>query len=78
MFNHLDWSGWFRPEGTFDLAGWYRRELENNPGRTVPLVGYPYVERNRRAIADLSEDAALDVSWHHRWQIWWLRPGGSL
>jgi len=78
MFNHHDWSRWLRTEGTFDLAGWYQEEMDNNPGQTVPLVGYPYVERNRRAVADLLVDAALDVSGDHRWQIWWLRPGGSL
>jgi hypothetical protein len=78
IFNHRDWSQWFQPERTFDLVGWYQQEMDNNPGHTVPLVGYPYVERNRRAIADMLEDAALDVSGDHRWQIWWLRPGGSL
>jgi hypothetical protein len=78
MFNHRDWSQWSRPDGTFDLAGWYQQEMDSNSGDTVPLVGYPYVERNRRAIADLLEDAPLDLRGDHRWQTWWLRPGGSL
>jgi hypothetical protein len=78
IFNDRNCSQWIRPEGTFDLAGWYRHEVNSSSERTVPLVGYPYVERNRKAIADLLENAALDVSGDHRWQAWWLRPGGSL
>jgi hypothetical protein len=78
MFNHRDWPQWLRQEGTFDLAGWYQQEMNTNQGHTVPLVGYPYVERNRRAIADLLEDAPLDFNGDNRWQTLWLRPGGSL
>lgn len=77
MFNDRDWSQWSRPGDNFDLQGWYQQEIHNNPGHTVPLVGYPYVERNRKAIADLLAEASLDVSGDHRWQTWWLRPGGS-
>ncbi|WP_157281099.1 hypothetical protein [Pelomonas sp. Root1237] len=78
MFNHRDWLQWFRSEGHFDLAGWFQQEMNGGSADTVPLVGYPYVERNRRAIAELLEDAPLDFSGDHRWQTWWLRPGGSL
>lgn len=78
MFNHRDWSKWFRPEGHFDLADWFQQEMNSCLAETVPLVGYPYVERNRRAIAELLEDAPMDFSGDHRWQTWWLRPGGSL
>ncbi len=78
MFNHCDLRQWLSQEGKFDLAGWYQHEINTNQGHTVPLVGYPYVERNRRAIADLLEDAPLDFNGDNRWQTLWLRPGGSL
>ena len=78
MFKHRDWSQWFSPQGHFDLAGWFQQDMNSRLGRTVPLVGYPYVERNRLAIAELLDDAPLDFSGDHRWQTWWLRPGGSL
>lgn len=77
MFNHRDWSQWFRPDGHFDLASWFQQEMNSSLAGTVPLVGYPYVERNRRAITELLEDAPLDFSGDQRWQVWWLRPGGS-
>lgn len=78
MFNHRDWSQWFKPQGHFDLARWFQQEMNSVLAGTIPLVGYPYVERNRIAIAELLEDAPLDFSGDHRWQTWWLRPGGSL
>jgi hypothetical protein len=78
MFNHREWSQWFRSDGAFDLAGWYQSELREGSEHGVPLVGYPYVERNRRSIANLLEAAPLDMSGDHRWQACWLRPGGSL
>lgn len=78
MFDHCNWSQWFSPGGYFDLGGWYQHEMRASTERTVPLVGYPYVERNRRSIANLLESASLDVSGDNRWQAWWLRPGGSL
>jgi hypothetical protein len=78
MFNDRSWSQWFRPEETFDLASWFQQEMNSRPADTVPLVGYPYVERNRRAIAELLDEAPLDFGGDHRWQTWWLRPGGSL
>jgi len=77
MFNHRDWSQWFRPDGHFDLARWFQQEMNGSSVGTVPLVGYPYVERNRRAITSLLEDTPLDLGGDHRWQTWWLRPGGS-
>jgi hypothetical protein len=39
MFNHRDWSQWFRPEGHFDLASWFQLEMNSSPAGTVPLVG---------------------------------------
>jgi len=78
IFDHCNWSQWFSPDGGFDLGGWYQHEMRASTERTLPLVGYPYVERNRRSIASLLEAASLDVSGDHRWQAWWLRPGGSL
>jgi len=78
MFDHCNWSQWFSPDGDFDLGGWYQHEMRASMEHTVPLVGYPYVERNRRVIANLLESASLDVGGDHRWQAWWLRPGGSL
>lgn len=78
MFNDRSWSQWFRLEETFDLASWFQQEMNSRTTDTVPIVGYPYVDRNRRAIAELLEDAPLDFSGDHRWQTLWLRPGGSL
>lgn len=78
MFDHCSWSQWFSPDRVFDLGGWYQHEMRANMEHTVPLVGYPYVERNRRSIANLLESASLDVGGDDRWQAWWLRPGGSL
>lgn len=78
MFDHCNWSQWFSPDRDFDLGGWYQHEMHAGMEHTVPLVGYPYVERNRRSIANLLESASLDVGGDHRWQAWWLRPGGSL
>lgn len=78
MFNHRDWSQWLGAKAHFDLAAWFQQEMNHNTSGTVPLVGYPYVERNRRAITELLEDVELDTSADHCWQTWWLRPGGSL
>lgn len=78
MFSQRDCARWLGPQGTFDLAAWYQDEMGAGLAHTVPLVGYPYVERNRRAVADLLEDAPLDVNGDQRWQAWWLRPGGSM
>ncbi len=78
MFDHCNWSQWFSPDRIFDLGGWYQHEMHASMEHTVPLVGYPYVERNRRSIANLLESASLDVGGDDRWQAWWLRPGGSL
>lgn len=78
MFSQRDCARWLAPQGTFDLAAWYQAEIGAGLGHTVPLVGYPYVERNRRAVADLLEGAPLDVNGDQRWQVWWLRPGGSM
>lgn len=78
MFDHCNWSQWFSPHGNFDLGSWYQHEMRTSSERTVPLVGYPYVERNRRSITNLLDSASLDIGGDHRWQAWWLRPGGSL
>lgn len=78
MFDHCNWSQWFSLDGDFNLSGWYQHEIHASTERTVPLVGYPYVERNRRTIVNLLESATLEVGGDHRWQAWWLRPGGSL
>lgn len=78
MFNQCNWAQWFRPEGHFDLASWFQQEMSGGSANTVPLVGYPYVERNRRTIASLLEDVHLDVTADSRLQTLWLRPGGSL
>lgn len=78
MFNQRYWSQWFKSQGHFDLAGWFQQEMNSSLAGTVPLVGYPYVERNRLAITELLEYAPLDISGDHRWQTWWLRPRGSL
>lgn len=78
MFDHCNWSQWFSPEGNFDLESWYRHELRTSSEHIVPLVGYPYVERNRRSITSLLDSATLDTSGNQRWQTCWLRPGGAL
>ncbi|WP_343726954.1 hypothetical protein [Burkholderia seminalis] len=67
---------WTREDATFDLAGWYAHELRSAEV-AAPLVGYPYVERNRKAIAKLLDEAKLDVGEDGRSELWWLRPGGS-
>lgn len=78
MFDHCNWGRWFGADGNFDLGGWYQHEMQASSERIVPLVGYPYVERNRRSIANLLDSALLDTGGDLRWQAWWLRPGGSL
>lgn len=78
MFNHCNWSQWFSPDGNFDLSRWYQHEIRSSSESIVPLVGYPYVERNRRSITNLLDSASLNTGGDHRWQAWWLRPGGSL
>jgi hypothetical protein len=77
MFGQIDWARWFRPDGSFDLMGWFDQETRSSPEHTVPLLGYPYVERNRKEIASLLEAARLDAAGDSRWQLCWLRPGGS-
>jgi hypothetical protein len=78
MFDHCNWSQWFSPDGNFDLGSWYQHEMRASSDGIIPLVGYPYVERNRRSITNLLDSASLDIGGDHRWQACWLRPGGSL
>ena len=78
MFNQCDWAQWIKPQGHFDLASWLHHQMKSCLAGTLPLVGYPYVERNRSAIAGLLQDAQLDLGGDHLWQTWWLRPRGSL
>ncbi|WP_455154038.1 hypothetical protein [Cupriavidus campinensis] len=68
---------WTRADATFDLVGWYSHELRSGVEITAPLVGHPYVERNRRLITSLLNEAKLDVDGEDRWDLWWLRPGGA-
>jgi len=77
MFSHVDWKRWMKPDGNFDLMGWLEHETRSGAEHTVPLLGYPYVERNRKEIASLLEIARFDTSGDDRWQVCWLRPGGS-
>ncbi|MGG1946421.1 hypothetical protein AB1286_16635 [Trinickia sp. NRRL B-1857] len=72
-----DLARWTRADATFDLAGWYAHELRSGAEVAAPLVGYPYVERNRKVIAKLLDEATLDVGEGGRSELWWLRPGGS-
>jgi len=78
MFSSQNWSRWFDSEGHFDLAGWFQQEMNDSSAGTVPLIGFPYIARNRRAIVDLLEDVPLEIGGDRRWQTLWLRPGGSL
>lgn len=77
MFGHVDWARWWKPDGAFDLKGWFDHETQASTEHTVPLLGYPYIERNREVIASLLGEARLDTAGDTRWQLRWIRPGGS-
>ncbi len=72
-----DLARWTRANAMFDLAGWYAHELRSGAEVAAPLVGYPYVERNRKTIAKLLGEAKLNVGEDGRSELWWLRPGGT-
>ncbi|CAD6552568.1 hypothetical protein ACFQ3P_06460 [Paraburkholderia sabiae] len=68
---------WTRPDGSFDLSSWYANELRSGADITTPLIGYPYVERNRKAITKLLDEAKVNVSEQGRSELLWQRPGGT-
>ncbi|GAA0830722.1 hypothetical protein [Cupriavidus pauculus] len=72
-----DLGRWMRSDATFDVADWYSYELRSGADITIPLVGYPYVERNRKAIAQLLDEVTLDLGKDDRCELHWLRPGGA-
>jgi len=69
-------SAWTLSNGYFDLPNWYSNALVSGADTTVPIVGYPYVERNRKTIATLLASAKLRPANEDRWELTWLRPGG--
>lgn len=64
-------------DGTLDLLEWFGGETMAGRGDSAPMVGYPYVERNRKTIVSLLSDANIPSDANDRWELWWLRPGGS-
>lgn len=78
MFDHCNWSQWLGQDGSFDLAGWFQSETRTSADHTTPFFGYPYVERNRTALADLLATSLLDLSGDDLLQLWWVRPGSSM
>lgn len=78
MFSHCDWKRWFSPDGHFDLGAWFQSETPASADHTIPFFGYPYVERNRTAIAGLMETSLLDLDGEDLMQLWWLRPGSTM
>lgn len=61
-------------DGSVDLIKWLAMESAAYGGLNKAFVGYPYVERNRTAIANLMSNAAYSGQ---PLELWWLRPGGS-
>lgn len=64
-------------DGYLDLGEWIRNESLAGGDSSVPFVGYPYTESNRRRIASILERNEIEVSNDELWELWWLRPGGS-
>lgn len=69
---HLDSA--IRPDGFLDLSAWLQAESMAANEASQPIVGYPYVERNRALISRLLASAQPTVP---TWELWWLRPGGT-
>lgn len=64
-------------DGYLDLGEWIRTELLAGGDSSVPFVGHPYTESNRKRIASILERIEIEVRDEELWELWWLRPGGS-